>query len=57
MKKRKQKFKEIKSNRVKSSVRIPIAPEEKVETQKKRYNRSQEKRAWRDEVNEWFSNT
>ena len=57
MKKRKQKFKEIKSNRVKSSVRIPIAPEEKIETQKKRYNRSQEKRAWREEVNEWFSNT
>ena len=52
MKKRRQKFKEIKSGK-KKNIRHPIAPEEQVETQKRKYNRSQEKREWREEMEEW----
>ena len=52
MKKRRQKFKEIKSGKRKL-FRHPIAPEEQVESQKRKYNRSQEKREWREEMEEW----
>lgn len=57
VKRRKQKFKEVKSNRKKINYRIPIAPEERTEAQKKKYNRNQEKREWREEVEEWFDYT
>ena len=52
MKKRRQKFKEIKSGKRKL-FRPPIAPEAQVESQKRKYNRSQEKREWREEMEEW----
>jgi hypothetical protein len=55
MKKRRQKFKEIKSSKKHlKNIRLPIAPEEQVETQKKKYNRSQEKREWREELEEYM---
>ena len=56
MKKRRKKFVITKSGKKKNlhnSIRHPIAPEERVESQKKKYNRSQEKRDLIDELEEY----
>ena len=56
MRKRRKKFAVTKSGRKKNvydSIRHPIAPGEQAESQKKKYNRSQEKRDMLDELEEY----